>query len=336
MTEGATTLESVSLGEALALALDELHENGIVHRDVKPTNIMLEKSNPAAPWLIDFGIARDLAAVSLTMTGDVLGTPGYLSPEQAMGNRRIGAQADVFSLGCVLYTCFAGTVPFPGTTPVAILSKVVLAEPTPLKSLRRDLPDPVVSLVSRMMNKNASHRPGMADVAMELGTIKSSLGAPTEKISLRRSSSGEAPTVADVGTAVVACLLVDATGCDLEVDELASRIEKDLVPADSAQVSRLGGKHFVVVLNGHDTKMAAALAASYAFRLIASLAPKVSMSVTVGTNSAGDFANTLDSASMMTERERKAGRIETDAATAELLRAAGIDVTGTERFFVRL
>ncbi|SNX63187.1 serine/threonine protein kinase [Streptomyces sp. TLI_55] len=148
------------LGAGLAEALAAVHELGLVHRDVKPSNVLLTLDGPL---LIDFGIARATdGTASLTSTGVSIGSPGYMSPEQILGNAVSGA-ADVFSLGAVLAYAANGASPFPGDSSAALLYKVVHEEPE-LGSLGGDLRE----LVAECLAKEPGARPSPGDVARRL------------------------------------------------------------------------------------------------------------------------------------------------------------------------
>ncbi len=151
--ERLTIDESVDLARRLASALGAAHARGIVHRDVKPSNVLLLDNALDKPRLLDFGIARvDDAGGSLTRTGNVLGTPGYMSPEQARGDKRyIDARADVFSLGCVLYECLTGQTPFHGPHAMAVIMKLLSEDAPRVRNVRPDIPDVVDALVARML-----------------------------------------------------------------------------------------------------------------------------------------------------------------------------------------
>ena len=122
-------METVRILRAVAGALDAAHRAGVVHRDIKPENILLAADpggGPAHPWVADFGIARALSAAGgerLTETGLALGTPAYMSPEQAAASDRLDGRSDIYALGCVAYEMLAGTPPFTGPTPQAILAR---------------------------------------------------------------------------------------------------------------------------------------------------------------------------------------------------------------------
>ncbi|MFG3117073.1 serine/threonine-protein kinase [Streptomyces sp. NPDC048197] len=149
------------LGAGLAEALAAVHALGLVHRDVKPSNVLLTLDGPV---LIDFGIARATeSTASLTTTGVSVGSPGYMAPEQILGKDVAGA-ADVFSLGTVLAYAATGTSPFPGDSSASLLYKVVHEEPELGPQLEGDLRE----LVTRCLSKNPADRPAPADLAARL------------------------------------------------------------------------------------------------------------------------------------------------------------------------
>src|SRR5213594_3605585 len=122
--------EAIAVTRDAALALDHAHAQGVIHRDIKPENILLHEGEA---MVADFGIAlavRAAAGDRLTGTGLVVGTPGYMSPEQALGERVVDARSDVYGLGCVLYEMLAGEPPYTGPTAQAVLAKQ-LADPVP-------------------------------------------------------------------------------------------------------------------------------------------------------------------------------------------------------------
>jgi hypothetical protein len=162
--------ESVELTARICEALAVLHKRGLVHRDVKPSNIFLCRGAIEDVKLLDFGIARfESSAKPVTNTGMIIGTPGYMAPEQARGDRDVGGTADIFSLGCVLFECLTGRAPFVGAQPLALLAKILLEEaPHPIE-LRPELPRELDTLVSRMMAKDPAARPSDATaVSVEL------------------------------------------------------------------------------------------------------------------------------------------------------------------------
>jgi serine/threonine-protein kinase len=157
--EGMLTLEdTLRIGRQVAEALAYAHEKGVIHRDIKPANILLRSGNAL---VADFGVARALeesAGAALTQTGTVVGTPAYMSPEQAGGETNLDGRSDIYSLGCVLHEMLAGEPPFTGPTTQSVLAKH-LNEPAPsLGIVRPDLPAGIVDLVRRALAKVPADR----------------------------------------------------------------------------------------------------------------------------------------------------------------------------------
>ncbi len=151
--------DAIDLVRRVADGLALLHARGGVHRDLKPSNLFLEHGDPTQVKILDFGIARATAALALTSTGTVLGTPGYTAPEQARGARDVDTRADVFSLGCVLFECLTGRAPFRGDHVMAVLAKVLLEDPPRLVDVAPDAPAELESLVARLLDKDPERRP---------------------------------------------------------------------------------------------------------------------------------------------------------------------------------
>ncbi|MGH8880520.1 MAG: serine/threonine-protein kinase, partial [Stackebrandtia sp.] len=134
-------------------ALDSAHQSGIVHRDVKPGNILI-KPNTGQVKIVDFGIARARGASSLTETGTIMGSVSYVSPEQLYGQELTGA-SDVYSLGIVAYECLAGVKPFPGDVPATIISEQLHKTPDPLPAV---VPAAVAETIMRALEKDPANR----------------------------------------------------------------------------------------------------------------------------------------------------------------------------------
>src|SRR5262249_31478813 len=113
----------------------------------------------ARPKVLDFGIGRIGGTPRMTATGTVMGTPGYMAPEQARGSREADARVDVFALGCVLFECLTGRPPFAGEHFVAVLAKVLFADPPRVREVRADVPAYLEALVARMLAKDPKDRP---------------------------------------------------------------------------------------------------------------------------------------------------------------------------------
>ena len=150
--------EAIHVAERVALALQCAHEQGVIHRDIKPENVLLSRGEPL---VVDFGIAlavQRAGAQRLTETGLSLGTPHYMSPEQATGDQVVDARSDVYSLGCMLYELLVGEPPFTGPTAQAILGKIITAEPEPVTSFRTTVPQHVDAVIATALEKLPADR----------------------------------------------------------------------------------------------------------------------------------------------------------------------------------
>jgi serine/threonine-protein kinase len=151
--------QALRLVSDVAGALDALHTRGLVHRDVKPANVMVDERGVAA--LTDFGLARATSDTVLTKTGAVVGTVDYLAPELIRGDQA-SRQSDVYALGCLLYECLAGVPPFAGRPYVETLLAHVRDEPPDLSGFRDDLPEAVCWSVLKALAKDPADRPPTA------------------------------------------------------------------------------------------------------------------------------------------------------------------------------
>ncbi len=180
--------EAVRIARETAAALDYAHRHGVVHRDIKPENILLTRDGDTL--VADFGIARALGGrlggpadrgveAPLTETGMSLGTPAYMSPEQASGDREIDARSDVYSLGCVMYEMLAGEPPFTGPTAQSILLRKFTEAPRPLKAVRDTVPQAIDRAVARALARSPADRfASAAELARALEVAPAPAPAP--------------------------------------------------------------------------------------------------------------------------------------------------------------
>src|SRR2546422_1643842 len=156
--KAASLPDAARIARQVADALGHAHLHGIVHRDVKPDNILLDSSGHVL--VTDFGIAKaaqEASVSQLTTEGMVVGTPHYMSPEQATGEN-VDARSDIYSLGVVLYQMLAGVPPFDGESAQSILMKQATATPVPIQQRRSDVPPTLAGVVDRALAKDPAER----------------------------------------------------------------------------------------------------------------------------------------------------------------------------------
>ena len=220
---GVTVAEAATLIARAAEGLAVAHARGVVHRDIKPSNLFLVEGEPAQVKLLDFGIARARALASETdatprrpetRTGMLVGTPEYMSPEQARGDRDIDARTDVFALGAVLYECLTGRPAFVAENVMALLARVLLDEVAPVRSLRPEVPEALDALVTRMLAKKREDRP--ADAAEVAATLAVILGDGAALEGLERPSGARRAASITRGELRLVCIVLACSSGRIE------------------------------------------------------------------------------------------------------------------------
>jgi predicted Ser/Thr protein kinase len=191
-TGGQLPLERAAmLGAQVADALDFAHRNGVVHRDIKPANIMVEAGDRVK--VTDFGIAKVMdSGDHLTMTGSLLGTPSYMSPEQAKG-APLDGRSDLFAVGCILYEMLAGKKAFRGDSITGLIFKIITEEPPSIREMDPDIPDEMVRIIARALAKtqDARYQTGR-ELADDLLSLTRAGTTPTLRQSETATAAGAA------------------------------------------------------------------------------------------------------------------------------------------------
>ena len=224
-----TLVQKLDIAAQLCEGLGYAHEQGIVHRDVKPGNVRVLEDGTVK--ILDFGIAK-FAVSSVTQTGSIMGTPSYMSPEQIMG-QPVDGRADLFSAGVLLYELLGGKKPFVGEAPTAVVYQIMHVEPPPLTEMVPDLPEALLAVVSRALAKNPNERYGRAsEMAADLQMVKMMLDLP-----LNTSSGGSG----DTGK-LFATTIREKTATGAQTPMLNARMRASAVDAtaDAAPRARFG------------------------------------------------------------------------------------------------
>ncbi|HMJ14236.1 MAG TPA: protein kinase [Polyangiaceae bacterium] len=218
--------DAIAILTQVAGAMAIAHQRGIVHRDIKPANLWLTDGDAHRAVVLDLGLARPVSRpkLALSVTGAVMGTPGYMAPEQARGSPDLDVRADVFSLGCVLYECLTGKPAFDGEHVTAILAKILFEDAPRVSSLREDVPPALEQLVHLMLARKAAERPADAGAVVEaLANIERRAG----RDATQRNSMLTRPTSLTYREQRVLCVLI--------ADRATARSGLTLTLADDAR-----------------------------------------------------------------------------------------------------
>jgi tRNA A-37 threonylcarbamoyl transferase component Bud32/TolB-like protein len=202
--------EAVRVLRDVAAALDYAHEQGVVHRDIKPDNVLLARGEAV---VTDFGVAKAISAsaataeTALTSIGVALGTPAYMAPEQAAADPHVDHRADIYAFGCLAYECLSGLPPFTGRTIAAVLAAHLSEAPEPLDRRRAGLPPALAAVVMRCLEKRPADRPQRASEILagleDLAATPSGGTAPTVRVRPPRTRRAVVPVVAAVAAAAL-------------------------------------------------------------------------------------------------------------------------------------
>lgn len=278
--------ESVALVRRVADALAVAHARGIVHRDIKPSNLFLVDGALERVTVLDFGIAQLGAGRVMTYSGAIIGTPGYMAPEQARGETSIDSSVDVFALGCVLFECLTGRPAFAGEHVMAVLAKILFEDAPRARALRDAIPAEVDALVSRMLAKTARGRPGSGSA---LRAELDELSVMTEV--LAHTTVGGPPTISTGELRVVSVVIARSRSSETVADEptlhpgqvtpARDRVRSALAPF-GARVEQLADGSFVAVVSGHGSATDQAAAAARCALAMQRVLPDVPLALATG------------------------------------------------------
>ena len=193
--------EAISIARQACAALTAAHAQGLIHRDVKPQNMMVDGAGNVL--LTDFGVVKALSGPALTQSGMTFGTAAYLSPEQATGEQ-VGPPSDLYALGCVMYEMLSGAPPFTGDNPAVVAYKQVWEQPRPLHEIAPEVPPSLESIVMRCLQKDPARRyPNAESLVSDLDRLSVSYNQPTQAVSLGQMAAYDvgAPDGLDVSAA---------------------------------------------------------------------------------------------------------------------------------------
>lgn len=339
--EGVTVAESVEIGIQVADALAAAHARGVLHRDVKPDNLLFPDGKVK---VVDFGLARRTRdEQGLTASGVLLGTPGYMAPEQAEGRRDLDERVDLFAIGCVIYECLTGRAAYEGSNQIALRAKILLGRPALVRTLCPEAPVALEALVERLLERDREARPRRA---AEVSQALRGLGALDRAVRRRTLDPGP-PTLAlapaqPSGAAEAVCVVIaiprDAgepgrthPATQRDDGERVARLEQAIAPFDGRLALLAGGEVVVALAGAHG--LTALRGARCALALRGLLHDSVMIVVSEPAADGDPLAGAIERGVQVAEEaalqllfaqgaERVRGAIRIDAATAASVRDA--------------
>jgi hypothetical protein len=322
-----TVDETLSLATQVSQALAATHARGVVHRDLKPSNLFLVDRDIGQVKVLDFGLAQLVGAKPMTKTGALLGTPGYMAPEQACSGTSLTPAADIFALGCVLFEALAGRPAFEGHNAMAVLAKLIFEEAPLLEAHCPDAPPALAALLVRMLAKDPAARPadGQA-LCAELAALPGLGGAlATVTTSLQRP---QALTEAEQRVVSVVMIRPDPDGALASGGgSLPAEVRRAAEDA-SGRIAQLADGSITVVFGGAGVvKDQVTLAARLALVIRAHL-PLATIALATGRGAPRDtplLGAAIERASQRFERERRSPADELSPVAIDETTAAFLD-----------
>jgi len=319
--------DAVALGYRIAEGLAAAHAVGVVHRDVKPSNIFLLGGQAAQVKLIDFGVARvPEPSRDATAHGAVLGTIAYMAPEQARGAREVGPPADIFSLGCVLFECVTGKRAFSGDDAMAVLAKVLVTDLPHARDINPRVPRALDRLIAEMLSKEAADRPTAGEVARALDGLIDRTTSGSDASQDGPPSSIRVPTLTAGERRVASVVMIrgprrdrdptgDSSTHDTIVDTEVARCRQLFTP-DGARVERLADGTVFAIVAGRGAAQDQALVAAQCALSLRSELREAAMSLVTGSGEVSGglwVGEALERAASLVRAEERARKDQTDS-----------------------
>jgi serine/threonine protein kinase/tetratricopeptide (TPR) repeat protein len=321
---GVTIAQALQVGRRLASAVGELHKRGFVHRDIKPANLLLAGGSIEHVKLIDFGTVRHAVAGQPSEPGRLIGTPFYMSPEQARSDGQIGPPTDVWAIGCVLYECLTGFKAFWADNVIVVLTHILMDDPPPVQHLRPEIPDELAGLVMKSLSKAPENRPADARALAEYLEHLSAAAGPVETAPrLIEWPTGSAPvvvphTLTEIERRVSCLVFAGHPGNAILPDR---RVLAEAVRAVGADLERLANGTLLITIPGTGAPTDQATRAARAAMALRQAAPALSMVLATGRV---EGPRQIPQVRVLTQAARALqnlppGTIRVDALTASLL-----------------